>query len=598
MQDADQIRDILTQTGRLSAQHAEQAAAHAAKEDISFSDALIALTLLNARDVRALQAELAGLAFRDALPELVPQSTVDMISSQCAHRWNTFPIEYAEAKRRLTLAINNPEHAPSIEKLFSFMMQPFALHFVVVPDDVIGAAIAERLPNDPPVPETEPEDPTQLRSLNIKPSSKPTHLDASGKPPSGDRRGNRPRRTKDYVAYETMSRALISAVALSARMHLADDVERLSGILERVRYCQLVGARLKLSPTQRDGLVVSAWASALWPQRDLVQQLVTPYNVEEVVFADEDSAGRRRIEGSVLSLVNAYQELHRLHPEVCHDVNVARRELKLRWAAPGEHQSVVETFLQVLVDEEFLSSLDENARRILIVDPDEASFGPVSQALSQSGYEVAAIGDQAEAERIFKDFQPNVVLVSMDLPHDGGLSFCRRIRRMDDSNALTLMALISPSDNRMAAACLREGADDFLSKPVDAELLFLKLRARLGNSGDSDETTESNRQTGVSGQLSEMSFNDMIQIFSSGRRSIEIALEDEQKQGRVWMKDGQIVHATSGNLTGEAAFHELMRWGNGEFNTIQVSVFPEASIETSTMSLLMEGSRLADEGSD
>jgi len=90
----------------------------------------------------------------------------------------------------------------------------------------------------------------------------------------------------------------------------------------------------------------------------------------------------------------------------------------------------------------------------------------------------------------------------------------------------------------------------------------------------------------------------MIQIFSSGRRSIEIALEDEQKQGRVWMKDGQIVHATSGNLTGEAAFHELMRWGNGEFNTIQVSVFPEASIETSTMSLLMEGSRLADEGSD
>ena len=64
------------------------------------------------------------------------------------------------------------------------------------------------------------------------------------------------------------------------------------------------------------------------------------------------------------------------------------------------------------------------------------------------------------------------------------------------------------------------------------------------------------------------------------------------------MKDGQIVHAASGDLTGEAAFYELMRWGNGEFNTIQVSAFPDASIETSTMSLLMEGSRLADEGSD
>lgn len=595
MHDADQLRDILTQTGRLSAQDAEQATAHATKENVSFSDALIALTLLNVRDVRSLQAELAGLAFRDALPELVPQSTVDMISSQCAHRWNTFPIEYAEAKRCLTLAISNPERAPFIEKLFSFMMQPYALHFVAAPDDVIGAAITERLPNDPPAPETEPEDPSKLRSLNIKPSSKSKHLDASVEALPGDRGGNRPRRAKDYVAYETMSRALISAVALSARMHLADDVERLSGTLERVRYCQLLGARLKLTPVQRDGLVLSAWASALWPQRDLVHQLVTPYNVEEVVFADENSAGRRRIEASVLSLVNAYQELYRLHPEVCRDVNLARRELKMRWTAPDDHQSVIETFLQVLVDEEFLSSLDENARRILIVDPDEASFGLVSQALSQSGYEVAAIGDQAEAERVFKDFQPNVILVSMDLPHDGGLSFCRRIRRMDDSNAVTLMALISPSDNRMAAACLREGADDFLSKPVDAELLFLKLRARLG---DTDKTTETSRHAGVSGQLSEMSFNDMIQIFSAGRRSIEIALQYEKKQGHVWMKDGQIVHAASGDLTGEAAFYELMRWGNGEFNTIQVSTFPDASIETSTMSLLMEGSRLADEGSD
>jgi hypothetical protein len=54
MHDADQLRDILIQTGRLSAPDAEQAAAHATKNDVSFSDALIALTLLSARDVRSL----------------------------------------------------------------------------------------------------------------------------------------------------------------------------------------------------------------------------------------------------------------------------------------------------------------------------------------------------------------------------------------------------------------------------------------------------------------------------------------------------------------------------------------------------------------
>ncbi len=583
----EQLQELLVQTGRLSAKDAAKAESHLSQHGGTFSEALVSLALIDTTDLRSFQAELLGLPFRAQLPELIPQDTVDMVSARCARRWKAFPIEYAEGQRRLTLAVSEPERIPFIEGIFEFLMQPYELAFVVAVDSLIEKAIAERFTEDPPAPADDEDDGKKLRSLNIKPS-RPR---PAGTAPFNGRQAQRGRRRKDDVDYETMARALVSAVALSTRMHLADDVERLSTTLERVRYSQLLGARLKLKPTQRDGLVVAAWASALWPQRDLVRQLDTPYEIEEIVFSDEDHSGRRRVETSILSLVSAYQELYKLHPDMCHDVNLTRRELRVRWKASNEHESILETFLQILVDEEFLSSLDETARRILIVDPDEAPFGHVSQALSQSGYEVVAISDPAEAESVFNDLQPNVVMVSMDLPHDGGLSFCRRVRRLDENGSLTLMALISPSDNRMAAACLREGADDFLTRPVDAELLFLKLRSRLG-----EDESDASPHAGVSGQLTDMSFNDMIQIFSAGRRSIQISLRNEASSGEVWMRDGQIVHAAGGDTVGEAAFYEMMAWSDGSFETTQSSTFPESTIEVSTMSLLMEGSRLADEG--
>ncbi len=270
------------------------------------------------------------------------------------------------------------------------------------------------------------------------------------------------------------------------------------------------------------------------------------------------------------------------------DVNLVRREMRVRWSAKAGHEHILETFLQVLMDEEFLSTLDETARRILIVDADEDRFANMGPSLTQSGYQVVTVGDPAAAESVFKDFEPNVVIVSMDFPRDAGLSLCKRIRRLEKSGGALVMALVSPNDNRMAAECLRVGADDFLTRPADLELLFLKLRSRLGE--------ESHEASGVTGLLSEMNFNDMVQIFSAGRRSIMIHLTREAAEGRVWMREGQVVHAEAEDKAGEEAFYALMRWKSGEFKTQVISNFPEQSITVSTMSLLMEGSRQADEG--
>jgi hypothetical protein len=64
------------------------------------------------------------------------------------------------------------------------------------------------------------------------------------------------------------------------------------------------------------------------------------------------------------------------------------------------------------------------------------------------------------------------------------------------------------------------------------------------------------------------------------------------------MQQGNVVHAVVGDITGEQAFFRLMQWRDGQFSLKECSEFPEQTISASTMSLLMEGARLADEGSE
>ena len=102
-------------------------------------------------------------------------------------------------------------------------------------------------------------------------------------------------------------------------------------------------------------------------------------------------------------------------------------------------------------------------------------------------------------------------------------------------------------------------------------------------------------KAGISGSLVDMSFTDMIQVLCAGGKSAEIQLVQEDLKASVYLQDGNIVHCDLGGKTGPDAFYELMRWQAGDFTTKQCAEFPEATIASSPMALLMEGARLADE---
>ena len=75
-------------------------------------------------------------------------------------------------------------------------------------------------------------------------------------------------------------------------------------------------------------------------------------------------------------------------------------------------------------------------------------------------------------------------------------------------------------------------------------------------------------------------------------------LNGPKGEGRVFIREGDVIHAEMGPHIGNDAFYSMMSWNEGDFSTHQCTDFPEQTIHESMMSLLMEGARQNDEESD
>lgn len=97
------------------------------------------------------------------------------------------------------------------------------------------------------------------------------------------------------------------------------------------------------------------------------------------------------------------------------------------------------------------------------------------------------------------------------------------------------------------------------------------------------------------GSLKELPLPDIIQLVSVSGKTGVFVLENGEQVGRIFLKDGEIVHAVVGDVQGEEAVYELAIWQEGDF------VFnPEAdsgirTVKKSNTNLLMEAARRIDE---
>jgi hypothetical protein len=97
------------------------------------------------------------------------------------------------------------------------------------------------------------------------------------------------------------------------------------------------------------------------------------------------------------------------------------------------------------------------------------------------------------------------------------------------------------------------------------------------------------------GSLKELPLPDIIQLVSVSGKTGKFTLAREADRGYIYLKNGQMVHASVGELIGEEAIYALAIWNHGDFQFTPAEEPERQTITKSNTNLLMEAARRLDE---
>lgn len=228
-------------------------------------------------------------------------------------------------------------------------------------------------------------------------------------------------------------------------------------------------------------------------------------------------------------------------------------------------------------------------RRILFVD-DEAPFLEMIErmmgALSQGNWDVLTAQNTGKAFSVLQDSGVNMVVIDVQMPVVDGLQFLTLLNRRYPN--LQKVVMTGFANDNYRAACLSNGAEMFLEKPKTPEG-FESLFATL------NELLKWQPEEGFRGVLRRVGLQDVIQMECLSRNSSILEISTRKATGRIFIKDGAVIHAEFESRTGEDAFNYLLTLKGGEFK-LRSFVEPQSrSIEGQWEFLLMEAARLRDE---
>ncbi len=119
--------------------------------------------------------------------------------------------------------------------------------------------------------------------------------------------------------------------------------------------------------------------------------------------------------------------------------------------------------------------------RIFVVEDDPVICRSVCANMASWGFEARAAEDFGNIMAEFAAFDPQLVLLDISLPRYSGYHWCAEIRKV---SKVPVMFISSASDNMNIVMAMNMGADDFIAKPFDLEVLTAKVQALLRRAYD------------------------------------------------------------------------------------------------------------------
>ena len=124
--------------------------------------------------------------------------------------------------------------------------------------------------------------------------------------------------------------------------------------------------------------------------------------------------------------------------------------------------------------------------KIIIVEDDKIIREELQSFLSKYGYEVVAPSEFENIVEFILNENANLVLLDINLPLFDGYYICREVRKKSEVPIIVATSRDSDMDELMS---INLGADDFVTKPYNTQILLARIGALLKRSGSNTVST-------------------------------------------------------------------------------------------------------------
>ena len=227
--------------------------------------------------------------------------------------------------------------------------------------------------------------------------------------------------------------------------------------------------------------------------------------------------------------------------------------------------------------------------QILFVDDEEDFLHTIRDLypmMSERTWELNFATSANMALEILNSKKIDLVVVDVNMPVIDGIQFIGMLQRRHPGLKRAVLTGMATPEKR--AASLANGADLFIEKapsPEGYKAIFAML----------SELLQWAPNEGFQGVLRKVGLQDVIQMECLARNSSILEIYNEHVLGRIYIEDGQLVHAVAGEMTGEPALYKLLSLPGGSFELAPFDKPGAKTLQGQWEMLLMEAARVRDE---
>ena len=168
--------------------------------------------------------------------------------------------------------------------------------------------------------------------------------------------------------------------------------------------------------------------------------------------------------------------------------------------------------------------------RIMIVEDDRGIAGAIREHLEMWNMEARCVQNFRNVLAEFAEFEPHLILLDVRLPFCDGYHWCSEIRRVSQTPIIFISSAVDSMNIVMA---MNMGADDFVAKPFDLNVLMAKVQALLRRTYDFGTSAPVLEHRGALLSLGDSTLSYEGQQISLSKNEYRILLTLMQSKGKV-----------------------------------------------------------------